>query len=42
MSLDLEFKFSNPLIAMAAGKWFEESAGKQVDALCQRAKAIYA
>lgn len=41
VSLDLEFEFSNPLIAMTAGKWFEESAGKQVDTLCQRAKAIY-
>ena len=41
VSLDLEFEFSNPLLAMTAGRWFEESAGQQVDALCQRAREVY-
>lgn len=41
VSLDLEFEFSSPIIAMTVGKWFEETAGKQVDALCRRADEIY-
>ncbi len=41
VSLDLEFEFANPILAMTVGKWFEETAGQQVDALCQRADEIY-
>lgn len=41
VSLDLEFEFSNPIVAMTVGKWFEETAGQQVDALCERASVVY-
>jgi ribosome-associated toxin RatA of RatAB toxin-antitoxin module len=42
VSLDLEFKFNNPLLSMTMGKILEEVASKQVDALCKRADEIYA
>lgn len=41
VSLDLEFEFSSPILAMTVGKWFEETAGQQVDALCRRADEVY-
>ncbi|MFT5116831.1 MAG: ribosome-associated toxin RatA of RatAB toxin-antitoxin module [Kiritimatiellia bacterium] len=41
VSVDLEFEFSSPIIAMTAGRWFEKNAGQQVDALCQRADEVY-
>lgn len=41
VSLELEFEFSSPILAMTVGKWFEETAGKQVDALCRRADEVY-
>ncbi len=41
VNLDLEFEFSNPILAMTVGKWFEKIASQQVDALCQRANDIY-
>ena len=41
VSLDLNFEFSNPLLAMAMNSKLEEVAGKQVDALSERAKFIY-
>lgn len=41
VSLDLEFAFSNPFLAMTVGKWFEQTASQQVDALCQRADEVY-
>ena len=41
VSLDLEFEFSNPILAMTVGQWFEQTAGQQVDALCQRAEEVY-
>ncbi|ODS24374.1 ubiquinone-binding protein [Candidatus Endobugula sertula] len=41
VSLDLEFEFSNPILAMTVSQWFEQMAGEQVDALCQRASALY-
>ena len=41
VSLDLSFVFSNPLLALTVGKWFEKSATKQVDALCQRADKLF-
>lgn len=42
VSLDLEFTFANPMLGMVAGKWFEQSASQQLDALCQRADSVYA
>ncbi|MCD9459021.1 type II toxin-antitoxin system RatA family toxin [Marinibactrum halimedae] len=41
VSLVLSFEFKSRLLAMAAGKWFELMANKQVDALCKRAKQVY-
>lgn len=41
ISLDLEFEFSNPVIALAFGRIFTHLTGKMVDAFKQRAKAIY-
>ncbi|SMF00473.1 Ribosome association toxin PasT (RatA) of the RatAB toxin-antitoxin module [Alteromonadaceae bacterium Bs31] len=37
----LEFEFSNKLVALAAGKLFEQVASEQVSALCKRADQIY-
>ena len=42
LQLILEFEFSNKIIALAAGKLFESMANQQVDAICQRARQIYA
>lgn len=41
VSLDLEFEFSNRLVAKAAGKWFESVANELVDGLCRRAQHVY-
>lgn len=41
VSLELEFEFSNSLVAMAAGKWFESVANELVDGLCRRAQQVY-
>jgi ribosome-associated toxin RatA of RatAB toxin-antitoxin module len=41
VSLDLEFEFSNPILGMTVGQWFEQVAGQQVDALCRRAEEVY-
>lgn len=41
VSFDLSFELQNRLLGMAVGKLFETVAGKQVDALCARAKKIY-
>ncbi len=41
VSLELEFEFSNKLLALAANKWFEGVASTLVDALCQRAETVY-
>ena len=41
VSLDLQFEFSSPILAMTVGRWFEQTAGQQVDALCQRAEEVY-
>lgn len=41
VSLDLEFSFKNPILAMTAGKFLEDIANKQVDSLCRRADEIY-
>lgn len=41
VSLDLDFAFANPMLGMMVGKWFEQTACQQLDALCQRAEEIY-
>ena len=41
VSLDLEFAFNNPVLALTVGPWFEKMANSQVDALCERAQALY-
>lgn len=41
VSFWLEFEFSNPVFAMAAGKFFEQIASEQVNSVCDRAKRIY-
>lgn len=41
VSLDLNFEFNNPLLAMAMNQKLQDSAGKQVDAVCQRADFLY-
>lgn len=39
--LDLEFEFSNKLVAMTMGRVFNEIAGSLVDSFCSRADKIY-
>lgn len=39
--LDLEFQFSNKLVAMTMGRVFNEIAGSMVDSFCSRADKIY-
>lgn len=39
--LELEFEFSNRLVAMAFGKIFKELAGAMVQAFSNRAKQVY-
>lgn len=41
VSFTLEFEFQNRLLGLAMGKVFESVAGKQVDALCERARQVY-
>ncbi len=41
VSLALDFEFSSPLVAKAAGKWFESVANELVDGLCRRARQVY-
>jgi len=41
VSFDLEFELQSKLLGMAVGKLFESVAGKQVDALCERAAQVY-
>lgn len=41
ISLDLEFEFSNRLIAMALGTVFNQIANTLVDAFCDRARKLY-
>lgn len=41
VSLDLEFEFSNRLVAKAAAKWLESVANELVGGLCRRAQQIY-
>lgn len=39
--LDLQFNLNNRLLAMAAGKLFDSVANNMVDAMVQRARAVY-
>lgn len=41
VSFELRFEFANKMLALAAGKWFEKIASRQVDALTQRAQVVY-
>jgi ribosome-associated toxin RatA of RatAB toxin-antitoxin module len=41
VSLDLEFKFSNALLGVAAGRLFDTVTSNLVDALSQRARQLY-
>jgi len=41
VSLDLEFEFSNRLLAMAFGRVFTQVAGTLVDSFVRRADALY-
>ena len=41
VSLDLDFEFSNRIVAMTVGRVFNDIAGKMVDSFCQRADDIY-
>ena len=41
VSFELEFELQNKILGMAVGRLFELVAGKQVDALCERARQIY-
>jgi ribosome-associated toxin RatA of RatAB toxin-antitoxin module len=42
VSFELEFEMQNRLIGLAVGKLFETVANNQVDALCGRARQVYA
>ncbi len=42
VSFELEFELQNKLLGLAVGKLFETVASSQVDALCERARKIYA
>lgn len=41
VTLSLCFSFKSRLLAVAAGKGFESIASQQVDAICQRAHALF-
>ncbi len=41
ISFELQFEFANKLLALAAGRWFEKIANRQVDAMTQRAEVIF-
>lgn len=41
VSFWLEFEFANPILALAAGKLFEQIASEQVNSICQRAEHVY-
>ena len=42
VGLRLDFAFKNPIVAITASRGMEQTASRQVDALCQRADKIYA
>lgn len=41
VTLDLQFEFSNRMLAMALGVVFKKLANTMLDAFCQRAKVVY-
>jgi ribosome-associated toxin RatA of RatAB toxin-antitoxin module len=41
VSFELNYEFANSLLTMMAGKWMDEVASEQVEAICQRAKQVY-
>ncbi len=41
VSLDLEFEFSNVVVAKAANTFLEAVSNELVDSLCERAKQVY-
>ncbi len=41
LSFELRFEFANKLLALAAGKWFEKVANRQVEAITSRAQTVY-
>lgn len=41
ISLDLEYEFSNMMLAIAIGPVFNHIANSMVDSFCQRAEAVY-
>jgi len=41
ISLDLDYEFSNKLLALAIGPVFNKIANSMVDAFCRRADALY-
>lgn len=41
LSFELDFEFSSPLIAMAAGPVFQQAIGSMIEAFTQRAQTLY-
>lgn len=41
VTFSLDYEFSNKLLALAAGKVFEQVASEQVSTLCERARQVY-
>jgi len=41
VTLTMEFEFTNKVLDLAAGKWFDGVANQQVESLCERARTIY-
>lgn len=41
ITLDMEFEFANPLLALTVGPVFSQIASSMVDAFTQRAKDVY-
>ena len=41
VTFELEFELNNKLLGLAVGKLMESVAGKQVDAVCARARQLY-
>lgn len=42
LTFDLEFEFTSPMVAMAAGPIFQTAIGSMIDAFVKRAESIYA
>ncbi|ABD81999.1 type II toxin-antitoxin system RatA family toxin [Saccharophagus degradans] len=41
ITFSLEYEFANKLLALAAGKIFEQVASEQVSTLCERARQVF-